>query len=533
MESLLNIINMNYTNVIKMSIFNFLKTGNPMYDAIISTIAISLFGYLMNSICENYNFIKNISIFDIKELFYRKNSIIIEGKKSSIVSSYSLSHNVTTVYSNRFKAIWNYIIVNIERYKSINTLKEYHSNFQSSNEEDGRRKNVDIFMVYQNKCFIIDEDIFVKTIIEQEESKDDKEKVNSKTDTIIITIYSYKYSINYLKNYVDNITDKYLSSIKEKRSNKRYIYCLEKVIIKDEESILNCWSECFFESTRTFNNIFFDGKDQLRGKIDFFLQNKDWYYEKGIPYTLGIGLHGPPGTGKTSLIKALANYTERHIVFISLKMFKTKGQLDKFFFENTYNSNNEIATITFDKKIIVFEDIDCIGEIILDRDSNKKHVNCNTKNNTIDKNIEVNTDEENIKIKDVLNGIRELNSSSEMIKVTQQNVDPPITLDDILNLWDGIRETPGRILIITSNHYDKLDPALIRPGRIDITHELSNASHNTISQIYFHLFGNNIDPNILKDVSDLFYTPAELINIYIGNKTEEEFVKRLLQNKKI
>jgi len=44
--------------------------------------------------------------------------------------------------------------------------------------------------------------------------------------------------------------------------------------------------------------------------------------------------------------------------------------------------------------------------------------------------------------------------------------------DDILNAWDGIIETPGRILIISSNHYEKLDPALVRPGRIDITLEL-------------------------------------------------------------
>ena len=73
----------------------------------------------------------------------------------------------------------------------------------------------------------------------------------------------------------------------------------------------------------------------------FFLNNKEWYNEKGIPYSLGIGLHGPPGTGKTSFIKALSNYTNRHVIMISLKMIKTKNQLEKIFFENTYNNNNE------------------------------------------------------------------------------------------------------------------------------------------------------------------------------------------------
>jgi len=109
----------------------------------------------------------------------------------------------------------------------------------------------------------------------------------------------------------------------------------------------------------------------------------------------------------------------------------------------------------------------------------------------------------------------------------------PITLDDILNLWDGIRETPGRILIISSNHYNKLDNALTRPGRIDITHELSNASHNTISEMYFHLFGSLIDPKCLSKVKEYFYSPAEIINIYVTYKTEKEFKDRLLKNKKI
>jgi ATP-dependent 26S proteasome regulatory subunit len=111
--------------------------------------------------------------------------------------------------------------------------------------------------------------------------------------------------------------------------------------------------------------------------------------------------------------------------------------------------------------------------------------------------------------------------------------DPPITLDDILNLWDGIRETPGRILIISSNHYNKLDPALVRPGRIDITHELSNASHQTISDLYLHLFGKKIDTKQLSKIKQHFYSPAELINIYVSNKNEVDFMNRLLTNTKI
>ena len=78
-----------------------------------------------------------------------------------------------------------------------------------------------------------------------------------------------------------------------------------------------------------------------------------------------------------------------------------------------------------------------------------------------------------------------------------------------------------------------MDSALIRPGRIDITHELSNTSHSTISEIYLHLFEEKINKDILKNVNEYFYSPAELINMYVSHKNKEDFTKRLLQNKKI
>jgi len=138
----------------------------------------------------------------------------------------------------------------------------------------------------------------------------------------------------------------------------------------------------------------------------------------------------------------------------------------------------------------------------------------------------INKKDDSVKVGDIIQTICELNESTPTVSLTKEQ---PITLDDILNLWDGIRETPGRILIISSNHYNKLDPALIRPGRIDITHELSNASHNTISDIYLHLFGNKIDKTKLLKVKENFYSPAELINIYVSNKNEVDFMNRLLK----
>ncbi|KAE9280657.1 hypothetical protein PR003_g27899 [Phytophthora rubi] len=78
---------------------------------------------------------------------------------------------------------------------------------------------------------------------------------------------------------------------------------------------------------KTFDNLFFEEKQQVLQLLDNFESRSGKFAIKGFPYKLGLLLHGPPGTGKTSLIKAIAQYTNRDVVTISLGKIKTNQQL--------------------------------------------------------------------------------------------------------------------------------------------------------------------------------------------------------------
>jgi chaperone BCS1 len=218
----------------------------------------------------------------------------------------------------------------------------------------------------------------------------------------------------------------------------------------------------------------------------------------------------------------------RHVINLSLKIIKTKRQLDDFFFEDRYNTYNKKGSISFNEKIIVIEDIDCIGDVVLSRGKKRRN---NKKNNYTDLNNL--TTKSNVNVGEVLKTLVEQSNENDFKMCKVPVDDEPITLDDILNLWDGLRETPGRVLVISSNCYGDLDPALIRPGRIDVTLELDNPDHEIISQLYSHLTKEKISPKILKKIKPNFYSQAEIINMYLSsNKDSKLFIDRMLLNKK-
>jgi chaperone BCS1 len=213
-----------------------------------------------------------------------------------------------------------------------------------------------------------------------------------------------------------------------------------------------------------------------------------------MPNHYGILLHGTPGCGKTSIIKATLEYTKRHAIVIPLNRVKTCGELETIFFKSEINSKN----IPTDKRIYIFEDIDCVCDVIKERSSNNDNIN--------------DSDE---KIKSDLDLLFKLTNSTDFKKCN--NPEDKLNLSCILNIFDGILETPGRIIILTSNYPDKIDKALLRPGRIDVNIELKKASSSIIKDILSEFYDVNHELINEKDLIDYVLSPAEIMNICLNN----------------
>tara|TARA_B100001063_G_scaffold196945_2_gene189028 strand:- start:1305 stop:2876 length:1572 start_codon:yes stop_codon:yes gene_type:complete len=513
-------------DILQFNILTIFKSGNVFFDTAIGYLLYTLVSY-----CINIDFEEILNC--IKPYIYcdSYNEIVLQGKQMDFLSKFSESARCSGIYSDNFQAVFKYIIDNTFDTNKVHYIREMvNTNGIPGWYNDDNINNIkyfkEMFIVNNPKSFLISNDIYCSVESQNEQrNSDDKEQV--KMEKITIRLYSYRLKMKQLYDFVNKLKKKYLDSVREKRSYNKYIYTLEK--IEYNNNISECWNDCIFQSNRTFNNLFFENKNEILKQINFFINNENWYNRMGIPYNLGICLYGTPGTGKTSFVKALANYTNRNIIVLSLKLIKTKQQLDTFFHEKMYTEQNK-TICDFKDKIILLEDIDCATNIVYQRKSFGTETQYNNETNEMLNNREniINILNEDID-KNIINNCDMNDKNKSLLKsLSTTKNDNKLTLDDILNLIDGVKETSGRIMIITTNHYNKLDRAFVRPGRIDITMEMKKANVEIVCNMFKMFFNKNV-PNIqVKKIKKYKYTPAEIVNIYLNcNKQQDIFLTEL------
>lgn len=331
-----------------------------------------------------------------------------------------------------------------------------------------------------------------------------EEKTNIKYEEEGIELTSIKYTVRVITKDNDiNTIDAFLKQISKEYEddsaidNRKYVYYL-----KNMESDTKPYITCFrVKYSKSFESMFFEGKQKLVSVISNFMESRDTYVRLGMPYTFGALFHGEPGTGKTSAIKAIANMTGREIFIVQTNKVNTRDKLLHLF-----SGENYLHGLPDRNKIIyVFEEIDCgaWGDIVCRRDVCKKENNDGT---TSGGNGDI------VKIMKEMVAGGGGGSGGNGSKNDKEEID--ITLADILEILDGIVEMDGRMIIMTSNHPEKLDPALLRPGRIDICMEFKRMTRKNVADMYKRWFDADMPNDVFEHVKDYVYTQADIGKIF-------------------
>ena len=478
----------------KNAILNSLNTGNTMVDMAIGMILCSVLTTFIGLVSPTkfYVFVKSLlnkckSAYKLK---YSSIQHVVKQSNPSIMFKGILHHINNSDNKN---------ITNLQLFKYPNKLVA------------GTQIEEYIYTIKNCGDIEIHDDIFVSLSEEVIECSSNTTTVlvgniesTSKKEVIFnIILTSKKHTPSYIKNFMDKCEQQYRDYLIE-LSVKNDIFV--ELRYRRELGDFKSW-QYPFSSSKTLDGVFFKQKDELIQKFNFFLNNKDWYKRTGKPYTFGVMLYGPPGCGKTSFIKAILGYTKRCGVQIDLT-----DDIDLTCLQHTIMSS-KIGTLIVppDRRILIFEDVDCMGNIVKCRELKK--------------------DEKN-KISEITHKIMENNTCEKIhsgINTVDMKNNDNNNLSKLLNIFDGPIETSGRICIFTTNQIEYLDKALIRPGRVDCLIRFTKCDKQMLVNAMNHFYeSDEITLDHVKKYVDESISPAEVDSICFKNKDKWKALEDIL-----
>lgn len=545
---------MDYSYLLMPSIMGSVKTQYALLDVILIIVIMASMGLMSDLIKKGF---EKISFYVTNYFDSKKKSIIAIAITSKATDDSSYGNYIVDIPKQYIAILFHMYTNNIDpKYiRQINNQKHFSlSGLNNEIKMTAIKRNEEnkykYFLTYPYEIKISNDIRLKSSRIKDEQLKEKTDGWESRDGIVTYNIELYSYTLNsyQLKNVLSEWVNDYDIYL-QKMNNNNLFYLIydkyeqrEKITINDTRFFdknnsrnvpslvknVPTFEIHNFVTNKSFHNIFFEGKELLKRKLDMFIKCKDNYERLGQQYSLGLLFHGKPGCGKTSTIKAIAKYTNRNVVSISLKQVKTFKELRDIFFTDEYESIN----LSFDNKIIVFEDIDCMTNIIKDRNykKNKKIKNSESNSENLD-NSEPVIDVKTIAMMGAINA-----GFNKMNKTISNNVDSieeesNITLSDFLNLMDGVLEQPGRIVIMTSNYPEKIDKALLRFGRIDLKIEFKLCNREIATQIIEFYYNKKISQPL--EITSYKFSPTDILEQCFKCDSIDELVEKLYENNKI
>ncbi|KAG7626920.1 AAA-type ATPase N-terminal domain [Arabidopsis thaliana x Arabidopsis arenosa] len=265
------------------------------------------------------------------------------------------------------------------------------------------------------------------------------------------------------------------------------------------------WSNVPFNHHASFETLGMDldKKEEIKKDLIKFTKGKDYYRKVAKPWKRGYLLFGPPGTGKSTMISAIANFLEYDVYDLELTTVKDNAELKKLMLD------------TKGKSIVVIEDIDCSLELTEHRKKKKEE------------------DED-----------KEEKKEAENLKRVSGNNESNVTLSGLLNAIDGLWSacSDEKIIIFTTNFVDNLDPALIRRGRMDYHIEMSYCrfeAFKVLAKNYLENESHDLYGEIGRLLEEVDVSPADVAENLMPKSDEDDadicfrrLVKSLEEEKK-